>query len=783
VHYEGAYRRTYIGWVSDDGDIRVAAFDQDTGIPTTVVLHSKLEVDDHTNPALLVWPDGRIEVFYSSHNGSVMYYRVTKHPEDITSWEPQESISTNTSGRFGFTYPNPIRLSMEEKTYLFWRGGNWNPTFSTRKDGQASWTRARNLIMVPGQRPYVKYDSKGGDTIGFAFTNAHPAEAKDVNIYYAYYKHGGIYKANGTRIGSLGRAIAPGQADKVFDNADKVWVHDLAFDSQGRPVIVFADFVSTTDHRYRYARWTGTRWVSHQITPAGGSISTEGKGQPYYSGGITLDHEDPTTVYLARDVDGVFEVEKWTTTDGGSSWSRTVVTANSSANNYRPISPRGLSPFSTEMSAVWMRGIYHSYIAYQTSIQATAANGGGKAPVADAEWSPHDGQAPEKVSFDASGSSDPDGTVTDWSWDFGDGSTGSGARVVHTYTRGGRYFPKLTVTDDSGAQAVFVGEVAIAPGPPPAASTGGTTSVTATSAILNGSLNPRDQETTYHFEYGTTSAYGATTPEQTLSAADSATHPVSAEISGLTTGASYHYRLVASNASGTTVGADRSFTAAQGATSRYRDTVVATSGLAGYWRLGDQSGSTAAEETNSSPGRYGGGYTLGQPGALAGDPNASVSFDGTSGEMTVSTPSLTGTSGTLEGWFNWQGGEALMRDDTAAPDAGWILAYDSRGSLDFRLGGTTFTTGLATNSVRGGWHYFAATKDGADVAFYLDGQLVGTATGAGNTGPAGPWHVMRDGGYAQFTRGQADEIAVYDVALSPATVQEHYSAGKGASAP
>jgi hypothetical protein len=104
VHYEGAHRRTYIGWVADDGDIKVAAFDHDSGVPTTVVLHSKLLVDDHTNPALLALPDGRIEVFYAGHNGDRMYYRVTKNPEDITSWEPEEEISTNTPGKFGFTW-------------------------------------------------------------------------------------------------------------------------------------------------------------------------------------------------------------------------------------------------------------------------------------------------------------------------------------------------------------------------------------------------------------------------------------------------------------------------------------------------------------------------------------------------------------------------------------------------------------------------------------------------------------------------------------------------------
>jgi hypothetical protein len=151
--------------------------------------------------------------------------------------------------------------------------------------------------------------------------------------------------------------------------------------------------------------------------------------------------------------------------------------------------------------------------------------------------------------------------------------------------------------------------------------------------------------------------------------------------------------------------------------------------------------------------------------------------------MTASPPALSGTSATLEGWFDWQGGVALMRDGTAVEGAGWILAYDSGGSLAFRLGGTSFTTGLAAGSVRDGWHYFAATKDGPDVAFYLDGQLRYQATGAGNAAPVMPWHVMRDGRYAKFTRGHADEIATYNVALAARTVQEHYDAGASLSQP
>jgi len=58
------------------------------------------------------------------------------------------------------------------------------------------------------------------------------------------------------------------------------------------------------------------------------------------------------------------------------------------------------------------------------------------------------------VRFDASASYDPDGKIASWEWDFGDGGTAEGEVVDHTFTTPGNYTVILTVTDDSGAQAV-----------------------------------------------------------------------------------------------------------------------------------------------------------------------------------------------------------------------------------------------------------------------------------------------------------------------------------------
>ena len=94
---------------------------------------------------------------------------------------------------------------------------------------------------------------------------------------------------------------------------------------------------------------------------------------------------------------------------------------------------------------------------------------------------------------------------------------------------------------------------ATAPGP--SATTGSATSVDVNSAVLNGTVSPNGLTTTYYFEYGTTTAYGLATASRTTDADASA----SETLGGLSADTTYHYRLVATNSSGTGYGPDRSF--------------------------------------------------------------------------------------------------------------------------------------------------------------------------------------------------------------------------------
>jgi len=77
----------------------------------------------------------------------------------------------------------------------------------------------------------------------------------------------------------------------------------------------------------------------------------------------------------------------------------------------------------------------------------------GDVPTASFTAAPLGGRAPLTVDFDASASFDPDGTITDFEWDFGDGAKGAGAITAHTFAAAGRFTVVLTVTDNDRLSA------------------------------------------------------------------------------------------------------------------------------------------------------------------------------------------------------------------------------------------------------------------------------------------------------------------------------------------
>lgn len=105
-------------------------------------------------------------------------------------------------------------------------------------------------------------------------------------------------------------------------------------------------------------------------------------------------------------------------------------------------------------------------------------------------------------------------------------------------------------------------DLTFATGGPPRVSAESASSITETTARLSALVNPNLSNTTYHVEYGPTSAYGFKTGESALVGGDETNHSVSEDLTGLSPGTTYHYRVVATNGVGSTPGGEATFTTA-----------------------------------------------------------------------------------------------------------------------------------------------------------------------------------------------------------------------------
>lgn len=97
------------------------------------------------------------------------------------------------------------------------------------------------------------------------------------------------------------------------------------------------------------------------------------------------------------------------------------------------------------------------------SSQIACGGAANLAPIASFVATPSSGTAPLPVSVDASASSDPDGPIASYAWDFGDGTTATGVSASHTYNNAGTFNIVLTVTDTAGLSSQASNTISVSP--------------------------------------------------------------------------------------------------------------------------------------------------------------------------------------------------------------------------------------------------------------------------------------------------------------------------------
>lgn len=178
-------------------------------------------------------------------------------------------------------------------------------------------------------------------------------------------------------------------------------------------------------------------------------------------------------------------------------------------NNIVYISKQNLSPAQGEIELIvplLLQNQIQIKMAGQPWTTATVAvkaiGPSNQLPIPLFSMTPNPGVAPETVILNAIMSSDPDGQIQDYEWDFGDGTFSAGSIVSHIYPNPGLYQVKLTVTDNQGGKAFLIQNLNLVTNQPPVANFMSTVEGLRVSLDASLSSDPENAIVEYLWNYG-----------------------------------------------------------------------------------------------------------------------------------------------------------------------------------------------------------------------------------------------------------------------------------------
>ena len=466
---------------------------------------------------------------------------------------------------------------------------------------------------------------------------------------------------------------------------------------------------------------------------------------------------------LSEDSDGSVVSYQWNFGDGSSASGSTVSHTFSSVGSY-----------TVRLTVTDDEGAQASATRQVQATEVSNAN-----PSAAFNRTPQSGDAPVAVSVDAGASTDSDGSIVNYAWEFGDGGNANGVTAAHTYTSVGSFTIRLTVTDDGGATDVATRTVNVTS--PSNNAPSASFSVSATNGVAplvvsfdaSGSSDNDGSIVTYAWAFGEGSTAGGVTTQYTY-----------------TSPGTYEARLIVTDDDGAQATALRSITVAQ---------PPERGGRKVHLPFDEESGSTAEDASgNGNNGHLRNNARRTDTGVFRG----AVRLDGNGGFVEIADQSgltdETVDERTLSVWFRVDDRFESERKQLIYEEGG-----NTRGLGIYMFDGLLYAGGwnvpatesgwqgsfMATGGVRSGqWHHVALVLDGGvgiapqAIRLYLDGVSVGEREGSQlwprhdgiGLGAVNGRTLFHDGasetGEPNSLSGFLDEFQMYNVALTQAQV-------------
>lgn len=220
----------------------------------------------------------------------------------------------------------------------------------------------------------------------------------------------------------------------------------------------------------------------------------------------------------------------------------------------------------------------------------------------------------------------------------------------------------------------------------------------------------------------------------------------------------------------------------------YKETVLADS-PAGYWRLGEASGTTAADSSGNGRSATYANVTLGATGLIANDSNTAATFNGTSSEVSRADETLFDLPGnfTLEAWIKPTavGAARSILSKTEGEAWGLELTATNKVLFYFRTEAGEFPEVVGGSVVANNTYHVVVTKSSTTLILWVNGAKISEfATTKVPRNQAGKFRIGKfSNEVPQPFIGVIDEVAIYESALSETRIKAHYAVGTTKAGP